>query len=88
MKGMYAVVEVDDDNVRMSKFIETKLNCRFEDRKAFYEAEKVEDLLYYKKILRPQMKEVNFVSGQQYYAYQWYILEIVTTMTYIQEVHH
>ena len=43
----------------MSKFIETKLNCKFEDRNAFYEAENEEDLLYYKKILRPKKEEVN-----------------------------
>ena len=64
IKGKYTVVEVDEDNVRMSKFIETELKCKFEDRKAFYEAEKEEDLLYYKKILRPRKEEVNFISGQ------------------------
>ena len=48
--------KVDEDCVRMSKFVEKnfKLNCKFEDRKAFYEAEKEEDLLYYKKVLCPQ----------------------------------
>lgn len=59
MKGKYSVVEVDKDDVRMSKFIETKLNCPFEDGRAFYEAaEDEEDFLYYKKILRPDKKEV------------------------------
>jgi hypothetical protein len=49
----------------MSKFIKTKLGCQYEDRKAFYEtSEREEDLLYCKKILRPQKEEVNFVSGQ------------------------
>ena len=43
----------------MSKFIEVKLNCQYEDGKAFYEVtENEEDLLYYKKVLRPQTKEV------------------------------
>ena len=42
----------------MSEFIETKLNCKFEDRKAFYEAKKEEDLLYYKKILHPKKNKV------------------------------
>jgi hypothetical protein len=59
MKGKYAVVEVDKDNVRMSKFIEAKLHLQFEDRKIFYEAtENEEDFLYYKKILRPEEEKV------------------------------
>ena len=57
--GIYSVLEVEQDCVRMSKFIETKLNCKFEDGKAFYEVtENEEDLLYYKKILRPQKDEI------------------------------
>ena len=65
MKGNYSVLEVDEDCVRMSKFIETKPGCHYEDGKVFYEAdsEKEEDLLYYKKILRPQNEQVNFVFG-------------------------
>ena len=60
MKGKYTVVEVDEDNVRMSKFIGRKLNCQFEDGKAFYEAiDNEEDFLYYRKILRPEIREVN-----------------------------
>ena len=47
----------------MSTFIEAKLNCKFEDRNAFYEAGKEEDLLYYKKILRPEKEEVNCYTG-------------------------
>jgi hypothetical protein len=63
MNGEYLVLEVEEDCVRMSKFIETKLghDCQYEDGKAFYEAEKEEDLLYCKKILRPQKEQVNFV---------------------------
>ena len=57
--GNYEVLYVDQDCVRLSKFIETKLNCQFEDGKAFYEVtDNEEDLLYCKKMLRPQRKEV------------------------------
>ena len=54
-------MEVDEDNVRMSKFIEGKFNCEFEDGKTFYEATKNEEnFLYYRKILRPDIRgEVN-----------------------------
>ena len=57
------LLEVDEDCVRMSKFIEAKLvnDGQFEDRKAFYEVtenDAEEDLLYYRKILRPETKEV------------------------------
>lgn len=58
MNGRYTLLEVNEDCVRMSKFIETNRNCEYEDRKVFYEAEKEEDLLYYKKILRPKKEEV------------------------------
>ena len=60
MNGKYSVLEVDEDCVRMSKFIETKLDCQYKDGKAFYVAGKEEDLLYCKKILRPQKEQVNF----------------------------
>ena len=57
--GNYTVLDVDVDCVRMSKFIETRLNCQHEDGKAFYEVtENEEDLLYCKKILRPQTNQV------------------------------
>ena len=58
MNGQYSVLEADEDHVRMSKFIEAKLDCQYEDGKAFYEAEKEVDLLYCKKNLRPQKEEV------------------------------
>ena len=63
--------------MRLSKFIETKLNCQYEDGKAFYEVvkneaatnlkqdaaiETEEDLFYCKKILQPKKNEV-FVSN-------------------------
>ena len=55
--------------MRLSKFIEMKLNCQYEDGNAFYEvtekeestegdATVEEDLLYYKKVLRPKKEEV------------------------------
>ena len=59
--GNYRVLEVGEDCVRLSEFIETKLNCHYEDGKAFYEvteSDSEEDLLYCKKILRPQTNEV------------------------------
>ena len=58
--GNYRILDVDQDCVRMSKFIEKNLNCQYEDGKAFYEVtENEEDLLYCKKVLRPQTKEVS-----------------------------
>ena len=50
--------------MRLSKFIETKLNCQYEDGKTFYEvieneeATEIEGFLYCKKILRPKKNEV------------------------------
>ena len=60
--GNFMVLDVDQDCVRMTKFIETKLNCKFEDGRAFYEVIKNEEnLLYYKKILRPQTNKVDAI---------------------------
>ena len=67
--GNYTMLDVDADCVRMSTFIETKLNCQYEDGKAFYEvmeSDSEEDLIYYKKVLRPETKEVIFQC--KYYA--------------------
>ena len=51
-------MEVDEDNVQMSKFIEGKFNCQFEDGKTFYEAtENEENFLCYRKMLRPDIRE-------------------------------
>ena len=59
--GNYTVLDVDQDCVRLSKFIETKLNFKYEEGKAFYEViENEEDLLYCKKILRPELKDKVF----------------------------
>ena len=75
----YTVLDVDVDCVRLSKFIETKLNCQYEDGKAFYEVtrneeateednetEKEEDLLYYKKILCLKKNEVFVMHSNKY----------------------
>ena len=62
--GSYRVLDVDQDCVRLSKFIETRLNCQYEDRKAFYEVTEddlEEDLLYCKKILRPEVDKVRII---------------------------
>ena len=72
--GKYTILDVNDDCVRLSKFIETKLTgCQYEDGKAFYEVmeneaatkqeesdaiEIEENLFYCKKILRPIKNEV------------------------------
>lgn len=59
--GNFVVLIVDQDSVRMSKFIEAKLDCQYKDERAFYEvmeSDSEEDLLYCKKILRPQISEV------------------------------
>ena len=76
--GNYRVLEVGEDDVRMSKFIETKLNGQYEDGKAFYEVtenDPEEDLLYCKKILRPQTNEV--------FSYNVYMHSDVTIVTMI-----
>ena len=60
--GNYTVLDVDEDCVRLSRFIETKLSCKYEDRNAFYEVEEGdsdEDLLYCTKILRPEVDKVS-----------------------------
>ena len=62
--GSYRVLDVDQDCMRLSKFIETKLNCQYEDGKAFYEVTEddlEEDLLYCKKILRPEVDKVRII---------------------------
>ena len=44
MDNNYVMLEVDQDYVWMSKFIETKLGCQFEDRKVFHEVTENEKL--------------------------------------------
>ena len=59
--GNYRVMDVDQNCVRMSEFIETKLKCQYENGRAFYEVmenDSEEDLLYCKKVLRPQTNKV------------------------------
>ena len=59
MKPFY-ILEVDEDNVQMAKFVKKKLHeIKFENGRAFYEfTEKEEDLLYYKDIVL--MSKVKF----------------------------
>ena len=46
------MLQVDEDNVQMAKFIERKLEVEFENGKAFYEFTQAEDLLYYRDVVR------------------------------------
>jgi hypothetical protein len=58
----YDIFSIDQDGVRMSKFIEKKLDNdrRYEDGRAFYMSTlDEEDLLYCKKILRPPKEQVS-----------------------------
>lgn len=47
------MLEVDEDNVQMAKFIKDKLNkVKFENGRAFYEfTQREEDLLFYKDVV-------------------------------------
>ena len=61
--GNYSVLDVDEDCVRLSEFIEANLglNCKYKDGNAFYEVtedDPEENLLYCKKILRPEVDKV------------------------------
>ena len=59
--GNYSVLDVDEDCVRLSEFIEAKLNRKYKDGNAFYEVtedDPEENLLYCKKILRPEVDKV------------------------------
>ena len=47
--------------MRLSEFIEAKLNCKYKDGNAFYEVTEddlEENLFYCKKILRPEVDKV------------------------------
>ena len=50
-KGIFRVLEVDEDNVRMSEFIRRKPDC-FEKGKVFYEFSEKEDLMCCRKTIR------------------------------------
>ena len=45
------VLTVDEDRVRMSDFIKTRLGNEFTNGHAFYEFKRPEDLDYYKEVL-------------------------------------
>lgn len=54
------MLEVDEDNVQMSKFVEKKLSPRtFENGRAFYEFTDKEDLNYYKEVVAEQKNKVS-----------------------------
>ena len=54
------MLEVDEDNVQMSKFIEKTLGSRtFENGRAFYEFTDEEDLIYYKEVVKEQRNKVS-----------------------------
>ena len=52
-KPQFYVLEVDEDNVQMAKFIKDKLGeDKFENGKAFYEfTQREEDFLFYKDVV-------------------------------------
>ena len=59
----FRVLEVDEDNVQMAKFVEKKLandKVKFENGRAFYEfIHTVEDFLFYKDVvLMPKVKSI------------------------------
>ena len=56
MNGIFHVLEVDEDNLRMSEFVKRKLGS-FESAKAFYEfIRKEEDLPCCRKVIHMQDK--------------------------------
>ena len=59
MNLQFRVLEVDEDNVQMAKFVEQKINkVKFENGKAFYEFTQMEeDFLFYRDVvLMPKVK--------------------------------
>ena len=51
VRGIFRVLDVDEDNVRMSKFVRRNLGL-FEKGKVFYEFNKKEDLICCRKTIR------------------------------------
>ena len=48
----FSLLEVDEDNVQMAKFVEDKLKVKFENGRAFYEFTQMEeDFLFYKDVV-------------------------------------
>ena len=52
-ESMFQVLKVDEENVRMSKFVRNKLGS-FEKGKAFFELTEKEDLPFCRKAMREQ----------------------------------
>ena len=63
-------VQPDEDNIRMSTFVQNKLSVdSFENGSAFYEFVQEEDLLYYKEVvLLPTKPSVDEVMLDYYYS--------------------
>ena len=65
VKARYDIISVDQDKVRMSEFVQKKLesDTKYEDGKAFYTSSlDEEDLLYCKKILHAPNQLVSCLS--------------------------
>ena len=50
------MLQVDQDNVQMANFVEERLKIKFENGRAFYEFTQMEDLLYYRDVVRMPIK--------------------------------
>ena len=66
VKARYDIISIDQDKVRMSEFVQKKLesDTKYMDGKAFYTSSlDEEDLLYCKKILHAPNKLVSCLSS-------------------------
>ena len=54
----FKVLEVDEDNIQLAKFVEKKLSIKYENGRAFYEfIQTEEDLLFYRDVVvMPKVK--------------------------------
>ena len=55
VEGKFAILEVDEDNVRLSEFVREKFGS-FDSAKAFYEFVKPEYLPWCRKVIRVPVK--------------------------------
>ena len=60
----FYVLKVDENNVRMSEFIKTKIGS-FDNGKAFYEFKQSEDLPCYKEVIHVPMSILDHITIQQ-----------------------
>ena len=57
------MLEVDEDNVQMAKFVEEKLKVEFKNGRAFYEFSQMEeDLLFYRDVVMMPKVKTNTVQ--------------------------